>query len=62
MIKQLNNFGIGYAPTGSICTSPPSSPKGIPEKLLSKSGLFYEKKDRKEMGLHLLRSTYYTYS
>ena len=42
-------FGIGYAPTDRLALAKHLLSKGISEKLLSKSGLFYEMKDRKEL-------------
>lgn len=46
--KTAQQFGIGYAPTDRFALAHHLLNKGIPEKLLSKCGLFYEKKDRKE--------------
>ena len=46
-LETADNFGVGYAPVDRLALGKFLSNKGISEKLLSKSGLFYDRKKNK---------------
>ena len=47
-LETADNFGVGYAPVDRHALGKFLSSKGISEKLLSKSGLFYDRKNTNE--------------
>jgi DNA primase len=47
-LDVANDFGVGYAPTDRFLLGRFLKSKTIPEKLLAKSGLFYERKNQSD--------------